>query len=176
MRRKFKKTASLRLKGWNYSNNGYYFVTFCTFDRKEYLGKVIDEKMKLSVFGKLAKIYWELIPVYFNFINLDEFVIMPDHIHGLLKLDKKDSVNIWDHSKNGGVCGFKNHMHNKFCLSKVIKWYKGRCTYEINKMQNNFKFQWQTRYHDKIIFYNKSEQLIGIRKYIRENPKNRINK
>ena len=77
----------IRLPGWDYSTEGVYFITICCNDRESSFGRLIDNKMILSVIGEMASRFWKEIPEHFNHVRLDEFVIMPNHIHGIIILD-----------------------------------------------------------------------------------------
>ena len=90
------RIPSTRLQTWDYGWNAAYFVTICTHNRKHYFGEITkpannqnDKKMNLSDIGILAKHFWSEIPDHFPFVILDEFVIMPDHMHGIIIIDKK---------------------------------------------------------------------------------------
>lgn len=81
---------SVRLKDFNYSNAGGYFVTVCTKLKEHCFGKIVSSAMVLSPAGKLAHDCWLTIPHHFTITELDEFVIMPNHIHGILFIVEKD--------------------------------------------------------------------------------------
>ncbi len=83
---------STRLKGWDYSSPGYYFITICTKDRECFFGEIIKEKMYLSEIGEIAHRYWAEIPNHFNNVVLDEFVIMPNHVHGIIRKYPRNPV------------------------------------------------------------------------------------
>lgn len=72
---------SIRLSGYDYSTNGYYFVTICTHNRECLLGKIFDKKMELNDFGKMADHGWKIIPERFSNVRLDTYQIMPNHMH-----------------------------------------------------------------------------------------------
>ncbi|HNF28553.1 MAG TPA: hypothetical protein PKV80_29075, partial [Leptospiraceae bacterium] len=78
------RIESARLKAWDYSTPGCYFITICTKNREPYFGKIEDGEMYLSDIGAIAENFWKEIPKHFPNIQLDESVIMPDHIHGIL--------------------------------------------------------------------------------------------
>jgi REP element-mobilizing transposase RayT len=200
----------LRLQTWDYSWNGKYFVTINTKDKVEYFGEVISEEVHHSAPGKLANEFWEMIPEQFPFAKLDEYIVMPNHVHGIIVIDKSsnsrdatnsgglsnsgdlsisgdainriptadiptdiptaDSTTVADVHKNssvGGFAGKKNPMLYDN-LSRVLRWYKGRVTFEIH--QARYEFAWQTLFHDRII--RDEMELNRIRQYIRNNPKN----
>ena len=200
------RIESTRLKGWDYSSPGAYFLTICTKNRECYFGEIVDGKMILSDCGKMAQINWQNGPDHFDNIALDEFVVMPNHIHGILGVNEKNdcnrdrdrrrrrdainrvstttSANIDNtnanntnknseidknsgHIKNGGVTGHHNPMIHKN-ISRIIRWYKGRTSFEIRKF--NPDFAWQPRFHDHII--RDENELFRIRKYIMDNPAN----
>ena len=83
---RFKK-VSFRLKGWDYRKKASYFITICTKNRQHYFGKIENKKMILSNIGVIADILWHEIKNHTNNIKLDEFVVMPNHIHGILIID-----------------------------------------------------------------------------------------
>jgi len=74
----------LRLSTWDYANCGYYFVTICTQDRKCVLGEIVSEKVFLSPLGKIIENEWLKLPVVFPNISLDHWVIVPNHLHGII--------------------------------------------------------------------------------------------
>ena len=93
MQNKFRnkyRIPSARLQSWDYSNNGAYFITICTQNRNHFFGKIINQEMQLSEIGKLAQKYWLEIPEHFPFVALGNFVMMPNHFHGILIIDKTE--------------------------------------------------------------------------------------
>lgn len=93
------RIESTRLQKWDYRWKGYYFVTINTGGRERYFGEIVNGKMNLSPLGLLAEKYWKEIPEHFPFVEVDEFVIMPDHIHGIIRItknvdDKEQSDNL----------------------------------------------------------------------------------
>jgi len=82
------RIESTRLQNWDYGWNASYFITICTKDREHFFGKIEKDKMILSEIGKMAEKYWFEIPEHFPFVKLGEFVVMPDHIHGIIEIAK----------------------------------------------------------------------------------------
>ncbi|MCF7814891.1 MAG: transposase [Candidatus Cloacimonetes bacterium] len=171
------RIPSARLSSWDYSNNGYYYITICTKNRICYLGDIKDipvsnkskPKMKLSKIGEITRKYWLEIPEHFPFILLDEFIVMPNHFHGILIIDNpvetpKLDVSTGKKSKteNDGI----NPKWKPGTLGVIINQYKRICT--INARKINPDFAWQSRFCDHIIRNEKS--LYNIRNYIRMNP------
>ncbi len=77
---------SIRLKGYDYSQPGAYFLTLCTQDRKCLYGEIVDDKMCLNDAGQMVQTVWNEIPAYYPGIDIDAFMIMPNHIHGIIKI------------------------------------------------------------------------------------------
>ena len=131
----------------------------------------LDHTIHMSVLNEI----WLAIPTYFPFIKLGSFVIMPNHVHGILIINNENVEmrlitplpNTEIKQKNGGFAGDKNPMFHSN-ISRVIRWYKGRCSFECRKINPNFG--WQTRFHDHIIRNAKSFDTI--QNYIFENPLN----
>ena len=84
------RISSARLKSWDYSSEGMYFVTICTQNREHYFGEVVDGKMKLSILGQVANDEWYKTPHLRLDMNLElgAFVVMPNHIHGIIIIGK----------------------------------------------------------------------------------------
>lgn len=176
------RIPSARLQDWDYGTNGAYFITICTKEMKHFFGEVVDKKMNLNEIGELAEEYWIEILQHFPYIELGNFQIMPNHMHGILIIDKSHvdvetrfiasnpenndiAVLLPNLSEIGGFAGEDNPM---LCenISRIIRWYKGRCAFEMRK--NNEKFGWHSRFHDHII--RNSASFDRIQNYIEENP------
>ncbi len=84
------RIKSIRLENWDYGSNGAYFITICTHNRIHFFGSIKNAEMQLSAIGQMAKKYWHKIPEHFPFVKLGAFVVMPDHIHGIIIIDKND--------------------------------------------------------------------------------------
>lgn len=80
-----------RLKNYNYAANGYYFVTICTYEKQCFFGNITHGKMQLSTVRKIAQQYWSEIPQHSKHTYLDEFIIMPNHVHGIIIIDNQDN-------------------------------------------------------------------------------------
>jgi REP element-mobilizing transposase RayT len=78
------RRRSIRLKGYDYSQPGAYFVTICTFQRECTLGEIVEGKMVLSREGEVVEAVWKGIPSHFPNVELDEFILMPNHLHGII--------------------------------------------------------------------------------------------
>src|SRR3989338_1179060 len=80
------RRRSVRLKDYDYSQRGAYFVTICTYNKRCLFGDVVDGNMSLSSVGRMAKQFWREIPRHFPNVQLDEYVVMPNHVHGIIIL------------------------------------------------------------------------------------------
>jgi putative transposase len=165
------RNGTIRAQWWDYGENAAYFVTICTKNRIHYFGEIENKQMNYSEIGKIVESYWQEIPKQFPYTKLEAFVVMPNHLHGILIIDKplkNQSLKIETQEiDKGGFAGIKNPMLNEN-LSRILRWYKGRCSFEIRKI--GFDFQWQSRFYDHII---RNESAFGrISDYIVNNPSN----
>ncbi|MGB3848670.1 MAG: transposase, partial [Tunicatimonas sp.] len=86
------RIASARAPWWDYGWEGAYFITICTHDRQHFFGNIEGGVMQLSPVGALAHQYWQEIPGRFPYAQLDAWVVMPNHMHGILII-RRDAVN-----------------------------------------------------------------------------------
>jgi REP element-mobilizing transposase RayT len=173
------RISSIRAQWWDYGWNGAYFITICTQDRKHYFGKIQNNKMILSEVGIIADLLWHQIPIHHNNVELGDFVVMPNHIHGILIIDKKmnnindvDDANIVETghalslSEKPGSQRFQNIGKNT--ISSIVGSYKSAVTKHANRL--GYPHQWQKLYYDNIIRSNNDYQRIS--DYIVSNPEN----
>jgi len=169
------RVESTRLKNYDYSSNGVYCITICTQNRECHFGHIRDYQMRLSISGNIAVKYWEEIPKHFQFISLDEFVVMPNHIHGIIIIDQTKLNNNTHDGRD--VAMQRLYAGNNPKMSKIspksgslasaIRSYKSICTKTINQQIPNNNFHWQTRYYDQIL--NNKKSLYDVRQYILNN-------
>ena len=169
-------TWSRRIKNFDYASDGYYFITICTKDRIEYFGKIINGKMYLNQLGQITYKYWQEIPKHFNFIIPDKFIIMPNHVHGIIHIDhdfgrallcptETRHCLVSSNIKTFAKSRFQNQ--GKGTISAIIGSYKSVCAKTIHQKFPKINFQWQSNYHESII---RGEQgLSKVRQYIRNN-------
>jgi REP element-mobilizing transposase RayT len=148
-----------RLKDYDYSENGYYFITICTQNRMEWFGKIEDEEMHLNMVGEIAKNFWKEIPIHFRNAKIDEFAVMPNHIHGILIIEETSVGNAYMRSLQS---------RTKMLLSKAIQQYKSSVTRKINTLEKGSCFKWQKSFYDHIIRSERS--LENLWQYIMNNP------
>ncbi len=158
----------LRLRGYDYSQAGYYFVTLCTKSREEWFGKIETGTMHLNEFGKIAGDFWFEIPSHFKEVSIDQFSVMPNHLHGILIIEEEMVGNAYMRSYQGNAFMQSLQDRTKMLLPKIVQQYKASATRKINFLQNGFHFGWQKSYYDHVIRSEKS--LEKIREYIQNNP------
>jgi putative transposase len=156
------RVETARKPGWDYSLPAWYFVTICTQDKKPYLGRVIDEQVDLSLGWGAGREMLAGDPTYYKNVVLDEFAVMPNHLHGILVIPR-DPVPRHD---TGGVEDESKQASGS--LGAIVGSFKSAVTTWCSQQQ--MEFDWQPRFHDRIIRNEKS--LAAIRAYIRDNPMN----
>ena len=180
------RIPSARLRHWDYSTNAQYFVTICTAYKICWFGEIINETMELSEIGKIAQKCWNEIPFHFPFVKLGAFVVKPNHVHGIIIIDKSEYKNV-DVAINVDVTvetqyfaslpspslipSISSTNGNKFGpqsqnLASIVRGFKIGVTKFAGI--NTMEFKWQSRYHDHII--RNEESFQRIEHYIINNP------
>ena len=158
-----------RLKNYDYSNSGWYYITICTKDPKKYFGRIENGKMVLNRIGNIVDEFWNKIETLHQNIDLDYYVIMPNHIHGIIIIN--------DVLKGQPQLKYKNVGNAKFAiptdrtkmeLSKLIQQFKRAVSLRVKTINPNSIFKWQHSFYDRII--RNQNELFNIRKYIQQNP------
>jgi putative transposase len=159
---------SMRLKGYDYSAAGAYFITLCTYRRQCLFGEIMDGAMHLNLYGKIAKEEWIQSSIIRQEIELDEWIIMPDHMHGI--------VMITDHNADARAHGRVPLPPKPFIslrqpqsISSFMAGFKSAVTKRINILRDTPGTPvWQRNYHERII--RDELALNNIRRYIQMNP------
>ena len=125
------RIESTRLNVWDYPHYGFYFVTICTKDKKELFGYIKEEIVFLNDVGKLVKDNWLIIPSQFKNVELDEFIIMPNHIHGIIFINKDSGLVNPSRDLINQVSTKKPYIKNnpmltELSLGKIIRWFKAK--------------------------------------------------
>lgn len=157
---------SIRLKGYDYSQPGAYFVTIVTHQRQCLFGEIVNGKINLNDGGKIAEQFWNDIPKHFPNTIMDEFVIMPNHIHGIIILNN-----------NGLIIGAKNFSPQQNerprgttqSIGSIVRGFKIGVT-KWFRQNSNIHSVWQRNYYEHII--RNEIELNKIREYILNNPLN----
>jgi len=164
---------SIRLNGYDYSRAGAYFVTVCTQNRECLFGEIVNGEMVLNDAGRMAKQCWHDIPSHFSHVKLDEFVVMPNHVHGILcvadaPVGAKNFSPLQSGQRPRGTTKTIGSIIRGFKIG-VTKW-----------MRQNTEFYniWQRNYYEHIIRLSacghaqagNENELNRIREYIINNP------
>jgi len=159
-----------RLRNYNYNSVGFYFVTICIKNRFDCFGYIKNNQIILNQYGMVVRKYWTEIPNHYQNIAIDEFVIMPDHIHGIIKITPTKSVGAEQCSTPTEYIITGINEKNYGLLSKVVKSFKNMVTNEIRQNFHDHEFQWQRSFYDHII--RGQEAFDNICWYIKNNPSN----
>ncbi|MBS1903633.1 MAG: transposase [Bacteroidetes bacterium] len=175
------RAESIRLEHWDYSTSALYFVTICTKDKAHTLGEIVDGVFAPTKAGEYVKARWSDIPAHFPFVTLDAFVVMPNHVHGIIHIsgDLKEGVIIPQEAyvRERGDAHLRvstdagEHPGRSFgplqpnSLSLVINNYNAAVRW--NCKHDGIPFAWQERFHEHIIRNDRSYHKI--RWYIENN-------
>lgn len=154
------RISSARASWWDYSNAGAYFITICTRRRTEYFGHIVDGRMHLSPCGVLADVFWYQIPDHSSLVGVGPYVIMPDHVHGIVFLREGA---IPSERCTGNAMSEMSPQANS--ISSVIRGYKSAVTLHTHRL--GYEFVWQPRFYDRII--RDDDEYQRIEAYIESN-------
>jgi putative transposase len=156
---------SIRLKGYDYSSEGAYYVTIVTYHRDPLFGEIVNKEMILNEFGKIADECWRAIPEHFPNVELGAYVIMPNHAHGI--------IIITDQRRGAAMLRpYNDHNPHKInvkpgSLGAIVRSYKSAVSYRMNK-EHNATSIWQRNYYEHII--RNENDLQNKTDYINANP------
>ncbi|HHT9108722.1 MAG TPA: transposase [Candidatus Wunengus sp. YC64] len=168
------RIESTRLKDYDYSRNGAYFVTVCTKNSMHLFGSIVDQKLIPNRQAEVITECWLGLPAHYTNCVLDKFIIMPNHVHGIIIIDneiaetglKLNNTIVETGLKPVSTAGWGTKPYS---LSEIIRGFKTFSARRINEYQNTRgKAFWQSRFYDHII--RNREELNRIRQYIIENP------
>lgn len=164
---------SIRLKGYDYSDPGAYFVTMCTKDRECLFGSIKDHNVLLNDAGLMVKKWWAELEIKFKNIETGEYVIMPNHFHGIIHIVGADLCVCPCRARGCNTHAIKG-VHTGAPLHRVVQWFKTMTTNEYLKNIYENKWQringklWQRNYFEHVI--RNEKELFRTREYIRFNP------
>jgi REP element-mobilizing transposase RayT len=184
---------SIRMPGFDYSAPNIFFITICTIDREPLFGEIELGKMILSEYGEIVKRTWDEIPTHYSNVDLDEFIVMPDHVHGIIRI--VDELYIYRRNDwgmiicRGTACRAPtNNDHTDVPLNAchqsqfeqfsqpttnsiptIIRSFKSAVTNRIHSIQQFPRSVWQRNYFERVI--HSEDELFATRTYIRDNPK-----
>ncbi len=179
------RSESARLKSWEYGSDAAYFVTICTKNREHFFGEIMGIEMIFNEIGEIAHQCWLEIPKHFPFVKLGNHIIMPDHTHGIVIIDKPTGPPLVVGPQNvvgtqyfaslrpGPIPAGRPPAKNQFGpqsqnLASIIRGFKIGVTKNARLINPNFC--WQPRFHDHII--RDDESFHNISQYIKNNPMN----
>ncbi len=151
---------SIRLKGYEYSRTGAYFVTICARNRECLFGDVMDGKMRVNAYGQTVADCWQWLSEQYVHVNVGEWIVMPNHLHGIIAM--------MDDGRGGSRTAPTDSVKRK-PLGRLIGAFKTVSTKRINQMRATPGVPlWQRNYYEHII--RTDGELNRIRQYIRDNP------
>ena len=154
---------SIRLSGYDYRQAGAYFITVCTHNRTMLFGDVVNDEMRLSEAGRIAEEIWQEIPDHFGNVVIDAFVVMPNHIHGIIVI-MDDHVGARHASPL-----HRTRQPSQPTLGTIVGSYKSAVSKQINKHRSTPGAPvWQRNYYEHII--RNEAALHNVRHYIVNNP------
>ena len=151
----------LRYKGYDYASYGSYFITICSYERQFTFGEIIDEKINLSNYGKIVNEDLETLIGHYDFVHIENFVVMPNHVHILINLISQDLKYL-----KQGIIPPKNTKS----ISHIIGAYKSGLTRRITaELENGIKKDiWQVSFHDRVV--RNDHEYETFYRYIIANP------
>lgn len=167
------------MPNWDYSSNGHYFLTICTNNRNPLFGKIVDGKMILNDYGGIIRSEWLKSPQLRRELHLDEYIIMPDHIHGIVIIQRKNNDKPDETVEANGRSPLQYPTTQQYpfrmkpkSLSTFISGFKSATTKQINELRKTPRRPvWQRNYYESII--RDERGLRRIREYIKDNVKSR---
>ena len=157
---------SIRLSGYDYAMAGGYFVTICTYNRECLLGEILGSEMSLTRAGEIVLECWNDLPNHYPYVEADEFVVMPNHVHGIIFLTDQLGADL--KSENVGA-GFKPAPTRRHPLPEIVRAFKTFSSRRINELRGSPGVPvWQRNYYERVI--RDERELEAIRQYIVDNP------
>mgnify|MGYP001578636942 CR=1 FL=1 len=153
---------SIRLRGFDYAAHGAYFVTIVTHERRELFGRIVADEMRLNAAGRIVAEEWQRSGELRSNVEIDAFVVMPNHVHGIVFLTQTDEGTLRSaptRSFGGGMAG---------SLPVVVRNFKGAVTRRMRERGFDEPV-WQRNYHERVI--RNERELQAIRQYIIDNPR-----
>lgn len=165
---------SIRLKGYDYTQPGAYFVTICTYKRVWLFGDVVDGRMRLNPFGRIVADEWRRTERLRDNVALDAFVVMPNHVHGIIVIAADPDGDGSNHCRDTAR-RVPTGTNRRFgqprpgSLPTIVGAFKSACTRRINRLRVAAGAPvWQRNYYEHVVRNRRA--LERIRRYIRQNP------
>lgn len=157
---------SIRLPHFDYSRTGQYFVTICSFQKNCTFGQIVEGQIRLSPLGQIVRDCWLKIPSHFSYATLDPFVVMPNHLHGILTLQNPNG--------HGNAVPLPHRAEDfqepvSGSIPTIIRSYKAAVTYTARKSLRRRPLQiWQSNYFERVL--RSGEEFFAASHYIIANP------
>ncbi len=167
---------SIRLKGYDYSQSGIYFVTICTKDKEHTFGIIKNGEIALNKYGNIVKNEWMKTPKIRKEIELHRFIVMPNHIHGIVEIidgrgDRPVAPTGKPFTPPMAIPAIKEPGPKHKTIGSMVAGYKSTVTKQINILRNiPFAPVWQRNYYEHII--RNEESYYRISEFIKSNPMN----
>jgi len=155
------RRRSIRLQGYDYSQAGLYFITLCCYNKSHLFGKVENDQMLLNDAGKIARDEWFKTPEIRPNIALAEFIVMPNHVHGIV---------VVKYSEENAQSTIQRLNGTSHTIGAIVRGYKSVVTRKISLMSASLTTVWQRNYYEHII--RTDESYHNIANYIINNPAN----
>jgi putative transposase len=161
------------LQGFNYSQDGAYFVTICVQDKCPLFGKMYGEEVAMNDAGRMVDEWWRKLPSKFTAVEPDDYIIMPNHFHGIIRIVGAD-LRVYQEPNEGAHGGAPLQQISDAPISRIVQWFKSITTHEYaNGVRDRgwptFRERlWQRNYYEHVI--RNEDELNRARKYIIENP------
>ncbi|MBX3049269.1 MAG: hypothetical protein KIT46_03080 [Anaerolineales bacterium] len=173
---------SIRLQEYDYAQPGVYFITISCYKTSNIFGAIVDEEVQLNDFGKMAQRSWQAIPEHFPAVSLDSFIVMPNHVHGILHINEREvrvhmpsaAQDAPDQEASQTRVGARHAspLHKpkgapKGSIGVIIGSYKSSVTRAINQLRGNAAPIWQRNYYERVV--RNEEELNALRNYVTYN-------
>jgi putative transposase len=169
------RRRSVRLRGHDYASQGAYFVTICAADLRCVFGEVVADAMRSNAVGDIVATCWNEIPAHFPSVRLDAFVLMPNHMHGILMIVNEDATDCRGTTCRAPTIGPPDSTPQHFgvptarSLPTVVRSFKAAVTKRVHELAGEPDLEiWQRNYFEHVI--RNDDALNEIRRYIQENP------
>ena len=162
---RYTRKKSLRLQNYNYAQNGLYFITICTKSSQHLFGTISNGEMELNRAGKMVQRIWSEIPQFYEGFVLHDFVVMPNHFHGVIEI-------VSTHEQRTTTGGLS--LHKQLSISDIVHRFKTLTTRKYidgvytDSWEGFHKQLWQRSYHEHVIRDEKS--YMQIVEYVQNNP------
>jgi len=161
------RSNSHHLKDYDYSQPGAYFITIATYKKIELFGYIEEDTVILNNRGKIAFECWNDLPVHFRSVEIDDFIVMPNHVHGIIWIN--ELVNRRDTACRVSTEQFGKPLRGS--IPTIVRSFKSAVTKRIHRIEPQIKV-WQSNYYDHII--RNDQDLENIRTYIKYNAYDRF--